>query len=239
MNYFQSDGAMTGVIAMPTLRAAPAIDDLSRLLTEGLARPVIEGIRKAAINLGDSLSAFGGLRQSGWARQPTSGWHGRPDADRHHDCCKGCGEPDLCHCRCCIVDADLVVYARLGERRVVSLSVENRWRRERRIKMELSGFATHGGQPSEVVGRLLPPASEFTLAPCGQQAVVLVLDAVPPNMKLDDERERQALPDVDDCKVVYADLRIEGCGVRPLRIAVALLPRDCGDYQVICDCGCC
>jgi hypothetical protein len=26
---------------------------------------------------------------------------------------------------------------------------------------------------------------------------------------------------VDDCLVVYADLRVEGCGIRPVRIALA------------------
>jgi hypothetical protein len=45
--------------------------------------------------------------------------------------------------------------------------------------------------------------------------------------------------DVDNCIVYYADLRVEGCEIRPVRIAVALLPRDCGDYRITCSCQCC
>jgi hypothetical protein len=236
MNYFESGGAMTGVVSMPTLRSAPSIDDFSRFVAEGLARPVIEGFRQAAINFGDSLTAFGRSPGRGEDRSPGRERHWHPAAGRDRECCDA---PDPCHCRCCIVDADLVVYARVGEQRVVSLSVENRWRRERKIKMELSAFSSHSGKPSAVTGLLLPPAPEFTLAPCGQQAVILVINAVPAGTRFDNEKDRQKLPDVDDCEVSYADLRVEGCGMRPLRIAVALLPRDCGDYRIICDCGCC
>lgn len=55
------------------------------------------------------------------------------------------------------------------------------------------------------------------------------------------ERDRPArdLRDVDDCHVAVADLRVQGCDTRPIRVAVAVLPRDCGPYEVRCDCGCC
>jgi hypothetical protein len=39
--------------------------------------------------------------------------------------------------------------------------------------------------------------------------------------------------------VFSADLRVEGCDTRPIRIALALLPRDCNAYEIDCGCGCC
>lgn len=47
------------------------------------------------------------------------------------------------------------------------------------------------------------------------------------------------LPDVDDCHVAIADLCIEGCDARPIRVAVAVLPRDCNTYDIHCECACC
>jgi hypothetical protein len=39
--------------------------------------------------------------------------------------------------------------------------------------------------------------------------------------------------------VAYATLRAEGCLVRPVVIAVAVLPDDCDAYRRPCGCGCC
>jgi hypothetical protein len=47
------------------------------------------------------------------------------------------------------------------------------------------------------------------------------------------------LPDVNDCLVAVGDLRVDGCDIRPVRIAVAILPRDCSAYQIECGCCCC
>jgi hypothetical protein len=44
---------------------------------------------------------------------------------------------------------------------------------------------------------------------------------------------------VDECKVAYATLRAEGCSIRPIVIAVAVLPNDCGSHHAGCQCGCC
>jgi len=44
---------------------------------------------------------------------------------------------------------------------------------------------------------------------------------------------------VDSCQVAYATLRAEGCRVRPLVIAVAVLPNHCGAHHADCGCGCC
>lgn len=180
--------------------------------------------------------------------------HGRHDCDEC-DGCDGCRDHD-CRCRCCVGDADLLVYARFGERRVVPISLENRRRREREVQVSLSSFTTAGGKQAGVQGRLLPP-TDFTLDPCDQREVTLLLAAAgdtdtepgpevedlragPKDEKEREEREREGkLPDVDECEVAYADLRVVGCDVRPVRIAVAVLPRDCASYSVACGCGCC
>lgn len=162
-----------------------------------------------------------------------------------HDCrCRDCYR-DECHCRCCVVNADLVVNARLGERRVVPVTIENNRRREREIRLELSDFTTRGGSRTAITGRLATPA-EFTLRSCEEREAVIVIDVdAQQNGEGDDgnERgddvERGELPDVDDCVVAYADLRVVGCDNRPVRIAVAVLPRDCHSYPVDCSCGCC
>jgi hypothetical protein len=178
----------------------------------------------------------------------------------HHDCgchddcrCRDCHHDD-CHCECCVVNADLVVNTRLGERRVVPLTVENSRRREREVKLELSEFTSRGGKPSHVTGRLVPP-TEFTLTACEEREVILVVDVsgegqdgpdvivreTPSKARAADEKAAGGARvfDVDDCEVAYADLRVTGCDIRPLRIAVSALPRDCHAYPVDCGCGCC
>jgi hypothetical protein len=62
--------------------------------------------------------------------------------------------------------------------------------------------------------------------------------AVPGRLVGEDDDGRR-IPDVDDCLVAVADLRIQGCETRPLRIAVAILPRDCSRYEVHCGDRCC
>jgi hypothetical protein len=166
--------------------------------------------------------------------------------EHHRDCgCerRSCGGDD-CHCRCCVVNADLVVYTRAGEHRIVPLVIDNNRRRERRIRLELSDFASKGGSRTPVTGRLLSP-EEFTLGPCQEREVVIEIDiaqvaAKESNESADHKEEAdERLRDVDDCEVAYADLRIVGCENRPVRIAVATLPRDCHAYRVDCSCGCC
>jgi hypothetical protein len=131
---------------------------------------------------------------------------------------------------------DLAVYARVGEERVIPIVVENERRRERAIRLELSDWTTRGGRPSGVTTVLLEP-TEFTLEPCGERKVMLTVRVSVAGAAADDERRMPA--DVDDCMVSIADLRLEGCDHRPLRIAIAVLPRDCDPYTVSCGCGCC
>ncbi len=57
--------------------------------------------------------------------------------------------------------------------------------------------------------------------------------------EIDREVVLRPLRDVDDCHVAIADLRVQGCDTRPIRLAVAVLPRDCGPYPIRCACRCC
>lgn len=240
---------------------------------------------------GPSLGPFAPLgaptpTATDWAHRETGR---RPDHGRHAHverlgrCEPTCGR-DNCHCRCCIGDVDLVVYARLGEVRIVPLRIENRRRRDADITLQLSEFRTRGGGPTPVHGRLLPPTS-FTLPGCLEREAVVVIsdmDDVNPKTEFPQGKDRSRstkadlvaeahevgitqpedrtkaelfeqleerdstesprpvpVPDVDECHVAIADLLIEGCDARPIRIAVALLPRDCGAFEVHCDCWCC
>src|SRR5262249_47574224 len=119
--------------------------------------------------------------------------------------------------------------------------------REREIKLELSEFTSKGGDKSGVTGELLSPA-EFTLAPCTQQEVVIGIVVGEAQRAAGQARKRdeaaqpadeRKLPDVDDCRVAYADPRMVGWDNGRIRIAVATVPRDCHDYRLGCDCGCC
>jgi hypothetical protein len=60
----------------------------------------------------------------------------------------------------------------------------------------------------------------------------------PPNDDRAGTPGRGAAGSVDECEVGYAALRAEGCFVRPLSIAVAVLPDDCDAYRRPCG-GCC
>ncbi len=92
-----------------------------------------------------------------WQR-PTQRRRGRDCGcdDRHEEPCPRCA-PDPCQCECCIGDVDFAIYARVGERRVIPIVVENERRREKEIKLELSDWTTRGGKPAPVRTLLLHP----------------------------------------------------------------------------------
>jgi hypothetical protein len=166
----------------------------------------------------------------------------------------GCRQDD-CHCRCCIGDdIDLVVYSRVGERRVVPITISNERRRERDVTLELSAFKSKGGRDVPVKGAIVG-ASKFVLAPCEERAVTIVVTSSEPGSSVGDVSTQTPTDvnaptptdvntptptDVDDCLVAVADLRVEGCDIRcPIGIAVVLLPLDCDTFDVKCACGCC
>lgn len=150
------------------------------------------------------------------------------------DCCARCG-PDSCQCKCCVADSDLVVEARVGERRVIPITIENHWRRDREIELEMSSWTTLSDGIS-VQGQIMTPTA-FTLKPCGDERVILAIETNGESGKTDGNRIK--IGDVKSCAVSYADLRIKGCDLRAVRIAVAVLPRDCDDYVINCQSACC
>jgi hypothetical protein len=120
---------------------------------------------------------------------------------------------------------------------VVPVRIENTRAREREITVALSDLTTRGGGASPVEAKLHGETA-FTLKPCEEREIV-VLVAVG---GLDDDgrkSDREGKTDIDECHVAVGDLRITGCDLRPVRIAVAVLPRDCGPYEIECGCGCC
>jgi len=169
-----------------------------------------------------------------------------PAAARRRSCprcggehCEPCGADD-CHCDCCVNDADVIIEARVGERRVISVIVENDTRRPTDVKAELSAFTTRAtNEPEPVKGAVFP--AEFTLAGCDEQVLTIVFESGTGigDRKTAATKEPERIPDVDRCVVYYADLRLEGCPTRPVRIAVAPLPRDCDAHRLDCGCGCC
>lgn len=142
---------------------------------------------------------------------------------------------DWCSCQCCIQDADLVVYASAGERRVIEFCVENCRKRSRDITVELSNWQSRGGKNIDFQSSFASPTS-FTLEACATRCITLLVDIGVPGT---DDDSANRFPDVDDCLVAYADMRIEGCDIRPVRLAIAVLPRDCQAYDIDCCCGCC
>ena len=148
-----------------------------------------------------------------------------------------------CHCECCVCDADVLVHARCGEIRRIPITFDNDSRRERPVKLDLQEFVTSGGRNLGWKAQL--SEKEFTLKPCDSHTVILTVGIVcgqpqtpPPNDDRAGTPGRGAAGSVDECEVGYAALRAEGCFVRPLSIAVAVLPDDCDAYRRACG-GCC
>jgi hypothetical protein len=162
------------------------------------------------------------------------------------ECCRHCGE-DPCVCFCCIGEVDLVLYARVGEQRVLPIVVENERRREKEITVELGAWRTRGGGAAPVDTVSVSPKA-FKLPPCGEQEVVVVVRVrepattdtpSPAGQDTTGRIEERGPRDVDGCLVVTADLTLVGCDHRPIRIAIAILPRDCDPFRIDCGCGCC
>lgn len=173
-----------------------------------------------------------------WARflpqgQPAAGG-GLAEAFRPERLGGDC-RPEPCHCSCCIVDADLVVYARVGETRMVPVIIENNVRRKREVELQLSDWSAHGEPAIKVTGEITPP-TEFTLEPCEERSVVVTIRVAGEGVR---GKAANQAADVDGCKVFYADLRVKGCDMRPVRIAAAVLSRDCSSYRIGCGCSCC
>ena len=172
----------------------------------------------------------------------------------HHRGCGCCGKHDCdCHCECCVCDADVLIYGRCGELRRIPISFDNDSRREREVKLELGEFATAGGRKLGWQAQL--SETTFKLKPCDSHTVILSVlivcrkgDQAPaPNPNANPASSdtgrlvgaaTRDFGTVDECEVGYSPLRAEGCFVRPMNIAIAVLPDDCDSYHRSCG-GCC
>ena len=208
------------------------------------------------------LQSMQPMQQGAYGRQQRHGECPCCGGSHHHhhgDECR-CGESHHekhhhdCHCSCCIKCADAVEYARCGEVRHIPITLENDTRRERDVTLQLGGFATAGGK--ELGWQAALSETSFKLGPCAEKTVVLRVPVdcskfdgsttpgtTPAGTGLPAENANRAVIDrggsVSECKVAYATLRAEGCTIRPIVIAVAVLPDDCGAHRAGCGCGCC
>jgi hypothetical protein len=153
-----------------------------------------------------------------------------------HGCGCRCDEHD-CSCMCCIRCADVVEYARCGEVRRIPITFDNDTRRERDVTLQIGNFATESGQDVGWQASLSP--TQFKLQPCGETTVVLFVNVDCSKLGVPSPAGDERKATVDTCRVVYATLRADGCTIRPLVIAVAVLPEHCGAHHAGCGCGCC
>ena len=196
-----------------------------------------------------------------WVDQSQSLWEqwgvpaGRPAPAAAHRRDRECAE-DACHC--CVPEADVVLHARAGERRVVPFRLHNRWRREREVTLAVGPWHACGGDGLAVEARF--DRETLTLGPCEDRIVLLTVavgvaaghpgtaDAGPEKANRASDRASEtargttrdttARADVGCCTSAYADVRFEGCA-RPQRVAVVVKPADCDPVEATCDCGCC
>ncbi len=239
----------------------PDAYDMMRQMSEAYG-PMMAGMNRMmgdmAASWTDMMQSAMGLRGSPYAGyRAKRGWRHADNCDCED--CRPC-RPGSCECDCCIGDADLAIYTRLGERRLVPVMIENSRRREKTVKLELSGWTTRRGKPVEGLTAAVLPQESFELGPCQSMEALIVVQYIGSTLAQADKEgasfektlrdvagaargteknQRQALPDVEECEVFYADLRVEGCEIRPIRLALAVLPRDCDAYEIHCRCGCC
>jgi hypothetical protein len=161
-----------------------------------------------------------------------------PPHHKHHQhgCGCGCDEQD-CACSCCIRCADVIEYARCGEARRIPITFDNDTRRERDVTLQLGNFATENGKDVGWQASVSP--ATFKLPPCGETTVIVSVTIDCSKLGVPSTQgDQPVLAAVDACKVVYATLRADGCTVRPLVIAVAVLPEYCGAHHAGCGCCC-
>ena len=175
----------------------------------------------------DSLALWKEWAPRAWADYPAlAPARGRSPG---RDC--GCGACQDCDdCTCCVPDADVVLNARAGERRVVAVVLHNRWRRRREVALEVGPW--HRCSGDELGLKAAFTAEAVTLEPCEDRTVRLVVSVEP------GAGAEERLGDVARCSSAYTDVRFEGCA-KPVRLGVVVRPASCDPVAVTCDCGCC
>jgi len=169
---------------------------------------------------------------------PASNFRRRQGCDCH-------AQQDDCGCNCCIRCADAVQYAYCGETRKIPVTFDNDSRRERQVTVQLGEFITDGGRP--LAWKAALSETQFTLSPCSQKTVLITVNIDcrqdQPTRKeatrSDARAERAAPAAVESCTVGYARINADGCLIRPLIVAVAVLPDHCGARKIGCLCGGC
>jgi hypothetical protein len=138
----------------------------------------------------------------------------------------------------------VLVHARCNETRRIPVTFENDTRREKPVTLTLEKFVSAGGKEVGFGGQL--SETTFTLGPCDEHTVIVTVQVKcdsfsggtqPPGSTDAPSNVRRGT--LDRCEVAYATLRAEGCLVRPVVLAVAVLPDDCDAYRRPCGCGCC
>jgi hypothetical protein len=199
------------------------------------------------------------------------------DHDHDHDgrgCCddrdhhwKGHWRHRDCRCDCCIVDADIVVFARMGEIRVVPIEVANDTRKVREnVEVSVSEIRSGGGKALPWA-TLVNPRGPLTLEPCSRTKLELLVHIGCEPVQVPDKADnptrargaakaasetatstepldvaaarREGCPDVECCEVGYTTIRLDGCLIRPIVVAIAVLPLECDAYRAGCSCSCC
>ena len=188
--------------------------------------------------------------------------HGSPSHRGHESCrcqfdeCESCGHGcSRCEshdrgnsCHCCVPEADVLVHARAGERRVIPFLLRNHWRREREVSLAVGKWQMRDPVGLEVQA-VFDTGQSLTLRPCERRVVRLMVVV---NGICDNGKEPDKTPDstgdemgagqfgcdVESCVSAYADVRFEGCA-RPQRVGVVLHPAICEAVELPCDCGCC
>ena len=194
--------------------------------------------------------------------------------DREHHGCEHDHEPGHCRCRsrceCCVVDADILVYGRCGEIRVVPIEIDNDSRKVREnVEVQVSEVRSGSGKVLAWPA-LIQPEGPLTLEPCRTTRLELLVHIACGGQRGEasqaasggaedasdnqDEAAGKDAPadafaalaaqrdpgsDVDRCEVGYTTVRLEGCLLRPIVVAIAALPRECESYRVGCSCSCC
>ena len=164
---------------------------------------------------------------------------------RRCQCGCGChGQQDDCGCNCCIQCADAIEYAYCGETRKIPITFDNDSRREREVSVQIGDFATDSGHP--LGWKTAISETKFTLAPCGQKTILIMVNIdcrqENPGSRKDTAANRSVADRggaVESCKVGYAKVSADGCLIRPIIVAIAVLPDHCGAQKIGCLCGCC
>ena len=185
--------------------------------------------------------------------------------DGHRCGDRGCRDDRDCGCECCISrDADVVVYSRCGELRRIPIEIDNDTRRARDdVTVEVSDVRSAGGRSLPWVVEL-DRQGPLTLDACSTTTIELVVGVIceetqkPQPAPDESERPRasskkppaatamttqgavgRVTGDVDRCEVGYVTVRVEGCLLRPIVVAIAAVPKHCGAARASCSCSCC